>query len=116
MRTALTMIGVAWGMFLFVALLGASRGVQNGFDKIFANSATNSLFVWMQQTAIPFEGYQRGRTLELKVDDIEAIKAEFPQIQMIAPRSRSEEHTSELQSRGHRVCRLLLEKKKIRYS
>src|SRR5690625_5745147 len=25
---------------------------------------------------------------------------------------RSEEHTSELQSRGHRVCRLLLEKKK----
>src|SRR5207253_10001825 len=30
-----------------------------------------------------------------------------------APRdSRSEEHTSELQSRGHLVCRLLLEKKK----
>src|SRR2546422_7262594 len=29
------------------------------------------------------------------------------------PRSRSEEHTSELQSRLHLVCRLLLEKKKI---
>src|SRR5207253_3832120 len=29
-----------------------------------------------------------------------------------APKSRSEEHTSELQSRGHLVCRLLLEKKK----
>src|SRR5690625_6746451 len=28
--------------------------------------------------------------------------------------SRSEEHTSELQSRGHIVCRLLLEKKKQR--
>src|SRR5690625_6443022 len=28
-------------------------------------------------------------------------------------RKRSEEHTSELQSRGHLVCRLLLEKKKI---
>src|SRR5690625_6076436 len=28
--------------------------------------------------------------------------------------SRSEEHTSELQSRGHLVCRLLLEKKKQR--
>src|SRR5690625_3205611 len=27
------------------------------------------------------------------------------------PQSRSEEHTSELQSRGHLVCRLLLEKK-----
>src|SRR5215510_16507285 len=28
------------------------------------------------------------------------------------PGTRSEEHTSELQSRGHLVCRLLLEKKK----
>src|SRR6266702_4979125 len=30
-----------------------------------------------------------------------------------AERRRSEEHTSELQSRGHLVCRLLLEKKKL---
>src|SRR5437870_7493740 len=30
----------------------------------------------------------------------------------VAPGGRSEEHTSELQSRGHLVCRLLLEKKK----
>src|SRR5690554_7118023 len=32
------------------------------------------------------------------------------------PFRRSEEHTSELQSRPHLVCRLLLEKKKITYS
>src|SRR3989442_11834084 len=31
---------------------------------------------------------------------------------MQGPRDRSEEHTSELQSRPHLVCRLLLEKKK----
>src|SRR5437870_9628818 len=31
---------------------------------------------------------------------------------VIVPPLRSEEHTSELQSRGHLVCRLLLEKKK----
>src|SRR6266702_6853165 len=31
-------------------------------------------------------------------------------------RRRSEEHTSELQSRGHLVCRLLLEKKKKNYN
>src|SRR5439155_18155685 len=30
----------------------------------------------------------------------------------VATEYRSEEHTSELQSRGHLVCRLLLEKKK----
>src|SRR5690625_3323106 len=32
----------------------------------------------------------------------------------IALKTRSEEHTSELQSRGHLVCRLLLEKKNIK--
>src|SRR5207253_7960896 len=31
---------------------------------------------------------------------------------LTAAKNRSEEHTSELQSRGHLVCRLLLEKKK----
>src|SRR5437660_3671309 len=45
----------------------------------------------------------------------------FPFMHTIDPRqysmqlmqsTRSEEHTSELQSRGHLVCRLLLEKKK----
>src|SRR5207253_4315597 len=33
-------------------------------------------------------------------------------LESLAARPRSEEHTSELQSRGHLVCRLLLEKKK----
>src|SRR3989442_8639866 len=32
--------------------------------------------------------------------------------EIVAQRDRSEEHTSELQSRPHLVCRLLLEKKK----
>src|SRR2546429_2674288 len=36
-----------------------------------------------------------------------------PRRVIAAPPSRSEEHTSELQSRLHLVCRLLLEKKKI---
>src|SRR5437870_8144878 len=33
----------------------------------------------------------------------------------LRPGDRSEEHTSELQSRGHLVCRLLLEKKNLKY-
>src|SRR5207253_10048714 len=37
----------------------------------------------------------------------EKVLTFFPQL-----KARSEEHTSELQSRGHLVCRLLLEKKK----
>src|SRR3989442_2919606 len=43
----------------------------------------------------------------------QAITAPFPKTSKVYIRtSRSEEHTSELQSRPHLVCRLLLEKKK----
>src|SRR5690625_6437728 len=41
----------------------------------------------------------------------EEIRAEMGEASVKAAK-RSEEHTSELQSRGHLVCRLLLEKKK----
>src|SRR5690625_6609872 len=43
-----------------------------------------------------------------KVPVINALTDEYHPCQLLA---RSEEHTSELQSRGHLVCRLLLEKK-----
>src|SRR5690625_4822453 len=38
-----------------------------------------------------------------------------PSVSVVSPIVRSEEHTSELQSRGHLVCRLLLEKKKLKH-
>src|SRR2546429_4516444 len=39
----------------------------------------------------------------------------IPDLVVLSAPTRSEEHTSELQSRLHLVCRLLLEKKKITY-
>src|SRR5690625_5681880 len=47
-------------------------------------------------------------TLENEFIDSEILR------QVEQQTGRSEEHTSELQSRGHLVCRLLLEKKKKR--
>src|SRR2546422_7686788 len=46
------------------------------------------------------------------VGRLPAISHQLPQAEIL----RSEEHTSELQSRLHLVCRLLLEKKKKKYS
>src|SRR5690625_6250586 len=39
-----------------------------------------------------------------------ALDKEYPDYGFAQHKGRSEEHTSELQSRGHLVCRLLLEK------
>src|SRR5439155_3860326 len=54
------------------------------------------------------------------VHDAQNVADDPPQVARVSrqhvvmhqPRERSEEHTSELQSRGHLVCRLLLQKKK----
>src|SRR2546422_3661094 len=44
------------------------------------------------------------------------VHAHEPETIYVVPINRSEEHTSELQSRLHLVCRLLLEKKKKKNS
>lgn len=87
-RTMLTMIGVAWGMLLFVFLLGLVNGLRNGFDRDLKGTSTNSLFVWTQQTSIPYAGFGRGRTFRMKTSDIEAVKKEFPEVKIIVPRNR----------------------------
>jgi len=87
LRTAITVIGVLWGIFLFITLLGAARGMENGFDREFRNLATNSIFLWAQQTSMPSEGFQRGRQLRLKIQDAEAIKKQVPEIEFVAPRN-----------------------------
>jgi putative ABC transport system permease protein len=87
LRTFLTMIGVGWGMFLFVALLGAAKGMENGFDKAFAGFATNSIFLWAQNTTIPYNGFPKGRQMDLHLPDIEVLEKKIPDIDYISPQS-----------------------------
>ena len=87
LRTFLTMIGVGWGMFLFVALLGAAKGMENGFDKVFAGTATNSVFLWAQNTNIPYDGFPKGRQMSLHLPDIQVLAKKIPTIDFISPQS-----------------------------
>uniref|UniRef100_UPI0039A68D0A ABC transporter permease n=1 Tax=Ornithobacterium rhinotracheale TaxID=28251 RepID=UPI0039A68D0A len=88
-RTLLTMVGVAWGMLLFVFLLGVVNGLSNGFDKELKGTSTNSLFIWTQQTSVPYDGFGRGRTFRFQLSDIDALKKEFKEIKIITPRQRN---------------------------
>src|SRR5439155_24071555 len=63
--------------------------------------------------------FSASRKYSATVSPLSATRSRAPGGSVIWPytsaaRDRSEEHTSELQSRGHLVCRLLLEKKSIR--
>src|SRR5690625_475988 len=57
------------------------------------------------------EAERSGDDMGLLVREVgDEVRISVPALGSIPPISRSEEHTSELQSRGHLVCRLLLEK------
>jgi putative ABC transport system permease protein len=87
LRTFLTMIGVGWGMFLFVSLLGAAKGMENGFNKLFSGFATNSIFLWAQNTSIPYDGFPKGRKTEIRLSDIDLLEKKIPQIDYISPQN-----------------------------
>src|SRR5690625_6259722 len=62
--------------------------------------------------ALAEAGGQAAATIAEAVDGADVIITMVPDSPDVENVLRSEEHTSELQSRGHLVCRLLLEKKK----
>ncbi|MFD2567861.1 ABC transporter permease [Pseudotenacibaculum haliotis] len=88
-RTIITIIGVLWGIFLLVVLLGAARGMENNFKNLFGDFATNSVFVWAQRTEKPFKGFQKGRRIQLTTKDVSVLESEFEQIKYLAPRSQT---------------------------
>ncbi|PID71318.1 MAG: multidrug ABC transporter ATP-binding protein [Flavobacteriales bacterium] len=87
LRTAITVIGVLWGIFLFITLLGAARGMENGFNREFSKMATNSIFLWGQRTTMPYKGFQTGKPIQLKIQDAEAVQKLVPDVAFVAPRN-----------------------------
>ncbi len=85
-RTFLTMLGVIFAMIILVLLLGSANGMSNGFDKVFAGTASNSLFVWGQSTSEPYKGFERGRRIRYKIEDADILKKQIPEIEVLAPR------------------------------
>ncbi|WP_055446892.1 ABC transporter permease [Lacinutrix mariniflava] len=90
LRTALTMVGVWWGILLLIGLLGSARGIENSFNRLFGSFATNSVFVWAQSTSKPFKGFQEGRQVQLKISDAKKIEENVEGIEFVVPRNQSQ--------------------------
>ena len=86
LRTFLTTLGVIFAIVILIGLLGATNGMKNGFDRIFAGTATNSMFLWAQRTSMAYKGFERGRSIDLSMDDVDMIIREVPEVSEIAPR------------------------------
>lgn len=86
LRTFLTILGVFWGILMLVLLLGSSTGLKNGVDNTFNGFAVNSIYIWPQETTLPYKGLKPGRYYTFRNDDIDVIKAHVPEVGILAPR------------------------------
>ena len=84
LRTALTGIAVAWGIFMLIVLLGAARGVINSYEDESSGSSVNSIRLWSGTTSMPYKGYKDGRWIRLQDKDMDALSGEVDAVSDVA--------------------------------
>src|SRR5258708_38363014 len=77
----------------------------------FNDTATTEIYTLSLHDALPIYDLLQGRPVAFSNNHCDS-KLHLVQLEDVSVLVRSEEHTSELQSPDHLVCRLLLEKKK----
>lgn len=84
LRTFLTGFSVAWGIFILIVLLGASKALQQGVEANFGHMMKNVALLQGNRTSLPFQGYDKGRSIRLDQRDIDALSTRFETVKEVA--------------------------------
>lgn len=88
LRTALTGISIALGVFILVVMQGLGFGLQNGVKAQFADDAVNSVWVKTGNTQIAYKGHQANRRIWMRQNDVDAMYGEMDSIYAATRRIR----------------------------
>ena len=84
-RTALTMLGMAWGIATVVMLLAYGDGFGQACANIFANFGTKLVIVVPGKTSMQAGGQKSGVAVRFTQEDVDALSTNLPQITHITP-------------------------------
>ncbi len=84
-RTAITTIGMAWGIATVVLLLAYGTGFSTAIQTIFAQWGTNTIGFFPGKTSQQTGGVKAGVKVQLTQDDVDRITAALPEIIHISP-------------------------------
>ncbi|MFV9484056.1 ABC transporter permease [Christiangramia sp. ASW11-125] len=73
LRTFLTGLSVASGIFILVILLGIGEGMRNGIAREFEQDASNLMLVYPGMTSKEYKGLNPGRRIQFKNEDYDQI-------------------------------------------
>ncbi|MBR1894512.1 MAG: ABC transporter permease [Bacteroidales bacterium] len=82
-RSLLTGFGVFWGIFMLLSLMGGGQGLKTMLTGVLSGFATNSGFIIPGETSLPYKGFRSGRTWSLELSDIERLRREIPEIDVV---------------------------------
>jgi putative ABC transport system permease protein len=85
LRTALTVLGIAWGTVAVVVLLAFGVGLERQTKKRFHGLGDRIVILWGGRTTKPFAGFGDGRPIRLRADDVPLIAREVSEIESISP-------------------------------
>lgn len=88
LRTALSGLGVGWGLFMIIITIGSANGLQNGVSQDLSDAAKNSMFLWTQSSSMPYKGFQRGRPIDMTVPDVEYLRNNSQTLLAVAPQNQ----------------------------
>ncbi|WP_318344004.1 ABC transporter permease [Flagellimonas baculiformis] len=77
LRTFLTGLSVASGIFILVILLGFGQGMRNGIEQEFKQDASTSVWVWPGVTSKEYKGLNPGRRIQLVNENFDRSSAMF---------------------------------------
>ncbi|HET7205431.1 MAG TPA: ABC transporter permease [Terriglobales bacterium] len=84
-RTALTMLGMAWGIATVVMLLAYGDGFGQAVTNIFANFGTKLMILVPGRSSMQAGGQKAGVQLKFTLEDIDLLTTNLPQIMHITP-------------------------------
>jgi putative ABC transport system permease protein len=84
-RTALTMLGMAWGIATVVMLLAYGDGFGQACANIFANFGTKLVIVVPGRTSMQAGGQKSGILIRFTQEDVDTLATNLPQITHITP-------------------------------
>lgn len=85
LRTALTVLGIAWGTVAVVVLLAFGVGLQRQMVLNAKGIGDAIAIVWPGQTTKPWHGFGLGRPIHLHPGDVALLRREVPGIGLIGP-------------------------------
>ena len=84
-RVVLAGVGISWGIFILIMLVGIGMGFERGVLKLFDGYSKSATYVFAIRTSKSYKGTNVGTPISFTQDDLRRLKQNVPSIAMVSP-------------------------------